>query len=77
MSRSLAKLFFLVLVAAGSIHAQTPTGTIAGVVTDPTGAPVAGARVNIINHDSGLTAASTPPRKAITARRRCLRAFTG
>src|SRR5436853_493464 len=36
MSRSLAKLFFLVLVAAGSIHAQTPTGTIAGVVTDPT-----------------------------------------
>ncbi len=51
----LTKLFFLVLVAVGSARAQTPTGTIAGVVTDPGGAPIAGARIKIINHDSGLT----------------------
>src|SRR5262249_46293051 len=38
----------------GAVHAQTPTGTIAGVVTDPTGAPVAGASVSITNRESGL-----------------------
>ncbi|MCA1634169.1 MAG: carboxypeptidase regulatory-like domain-containing protein [Acidobacteria bacterium] len=54
MSRNLAKLFFLVLVGVGSARAQTPTGAIAGIVSDPAGAPVAGAHVNIINHDSGL-----------------------
>src|SRR2546426_8087991 len=35
-------------------YAQTPTGVISGVVTDPAGARVAGARVTIINRDSGL-----------------------
>src|SRR5437773_3728506 len=35
-------------------YAQTPTGVISGVVTDPAGARVAGARVIIINRDSGL-----------------------
>lgn len=36
-------------------RAQTPTGAFAGVVMDPSGARVSGARVSIINRDSGLT----------------------
>ena len=55
MGTSLAKLFFLVSVAVGSSHAQTPTGTVSGVVTDPASAPVAAARVHLTNLDSGLT----------------------
>ena len=35
-------------------RAQTPTGVISGVVTDPASARVGGARVTIINRDSGL-----------------------
>ena len=54
MSKILAKLFVVLLVAAGSARAQTPTGIISGVVSDPAGARVAGARVTIINRDSGL-----------------------
>ncbi|PYS67119.1 MAG: hypothetical protein DMF73_20070, partial [Acidobacteria bacterium] len=41
--------------AVGLVHAQSPTGTIAGVVTDRNGARVAGARVIITNRDNGLT----------------------
>lgn len=59
MNRSLTILFFLVLVAGSSSNAQTPTGTIAGIVSDPAGAPVAFARIKIINHDSGLTRSLT------------------
>lgn len=44
----------LICVFQCPAHAQTPTGNIVGVVTDPAGAHVAGARVNIINRDSGL-----------------------
>ena len=35
--------------------AQTPTGAIAGVVTDSAGAPVAGALVAVTNLDTGLS----------------------
>jgi hypothetical protein len=35
----------LAMLAAGSVRAQTPTGTLAGIVTDATGATVVGARV--------------------------------
>ncbi len=55
VSKILTKLFLVLLVATGTARAQTPTGTITGVVTDPTGAPVAGAHVRIINRDSGLS----------------------
>src|SRR5262249_22346951 len=37
-----------------SAYAQTPTGAISGILTDPVGAPVAGARVSITNHDTGF-----------------------
>src|SRR5687767_4099252 len=59
MSLKLAKLFLVMLLAAGSARAQTPTGTIAGVVADPAGAPVAAARVRLTNRDSGLTRSLT------------------
>src|SRR5215471_17005169 len=54
MSRIHAMVLLLVLLAAGSAHAQSPTGSITGVVTDPAGAVVAGARVTVANHASGL-----------------------
>jgi hypothetical protein len=54
MSKTCAQLLLLVLLAVGSARAQTPTGTIAGVVTDPAGAPIAAARVRLINLDSML-----------------------
>src|SRR5439155_22193715 len=46
--------FGLSCASYSAASAQTPTGVISGVVTDPAGARVAGARVSIINHDSGL-----------------------
>jgi hypothetical protein len=55
VSKILAKLFLVLLVATGTARAQTPTGNIIGMVTDQTGAPVAGAHINIINRDSGLS----------------------
>ena len=51
----LAKLFLIVLMAVGSAYAQAPTGTIAGVVTDSAGKPIAAARVRLTNRGSGLT----------------------
>ncbi len=55
MRRIGAKLFLVALLTTGPAYAQAPTGTIAGVVTDSAGAPVAGARVSVTNRDSGLT----------------------
>ena len=54
MSRAHAIIFLLTFVILGSARAQTPTGVISGVVTDPAGARVGGARVTIVNRDSGL-----------------------
>jgi carboxypeptidase family protein len=60
-------------MAVGSARAQSPTGTISGIVTDPTGAALAGAQVSIVNRATGLsrtltssseghyTAAALPP----------------
>jgi hypothetical protein len=59
MSKILVKLLLVAFIAVGSTRAQTPTGTIAGLVTDPAGAAVAGAHVNIANRDSGLTRSLT------------------
>jgi hypothetical protein len=73
MRRIRTLVLWLALVAVNSAHAQSPTGTIAGVVTDPAGAAVAGARIRLTNRASGLnrtittsdednySAASLPP----------------
>src|SRR5579875_1730703 len=39
--------------ATGRAQATTATGSIQGVVTDPSGAVVAGARITILNKDTG------------------------
>src|SRR5438270_1643882 len=46
--------FWFLCAFSSLTYAQTPTGTIAGVLTDPAGAHVGGARVIIIKRDSGL-----------------------
>jgi hypothetical protein len=47
--RGIYKFLFLFLLAAHSSAAQSPTGTISGIVTDPTGSSVAGAEVLVAN----------------------------
>ncbi len=63
----------LILFLPYTAHAQTPTGNIVGIVTDPAGERVAEAHIHIVNRDSGLsrklvtstegvyTAAALPP----------------
>lgn len=41
--------FLLLFLTAHSSVAQSPTGTISGMVTDPTGASIAGAEVIVVN----------------------------
>jgi hypothetical protein len=49
-----AAFLFFALVVAGPIHAQAPTGTMAGIVFDSAGTRVAGARVRLTRRDTGL-----------------------
>ena len=44
--KKFGSLSFLVL---GSLEGQVPTGTIAGIVRDPSGAPVSGARLKVVS----------------------------
>jgi hypothetical protein len=44
----------LLFALIGSAGAQVPTGTIAGVIRDPSGAPVATARVKVVNLATNL-----------------------
>src|SRR5262245_35963006 len=45
-------IVFLTLIGLAS--AQAPTGTIAGVVRDPSGAAVGGARIEVVSLATGL-----------------------
>jgi len=45
----------LSLAAVGALLAQAPTGTIAGTVTDESGAVVPNAKISIVNKDTGST----------------------
>lgn len=54
MKKMRAILFLLAWTATGSVEAQTPTGAIAGIVTDPAGEAVSGASIRITNRDRGL-----------------------
>jgi Carboxypeptidase regulatory-like domain len=49
----------LVLSAFATTRAQSPNGTIAGIVTDQTGAALVGARVSIVNRGTGQTRSVT------------------
>ncbi|MEK6284836.1 MAG: carboxypeptidase regulatory-like domain-containing protein [Acidobacteriota bacterium] len=55
MSKIQSMLLLVALGTVGVAHAQAPTGTITGVVTDATGAVVAGARITITNRATGLS----------------------
>src|SRR5262245_45887480 len=47
--------FWLWCASISVVLAQAPTGNIAGVVTDPSGAPFDGAQVTVINRETRLT----------------------
>ncbi len=49
----------VILVFAGSLTAQTRTGSVSGTVIDPSRAPVAGATVRIINDATHETHTTT------------------
>ncbi len=51
---TLIALSLVEFIALGTVHAQAPTGAIAGVVTDATGAAIPRARVVITNKETGL-----------------------
>lgn len=47
--RALFHVLFMSCLSIHSARAQSPTGTISGMVTDPTGAPIAGAEILVVN----------------------------
>ena len=52
--RDVSSLGFLLLLISTSLVAQTFRGTILGTVTDPQGAVVSGATINVRNINTGL-----------------------
>ena len=54
MKKIVIAVLSLELIALRVIHAQAPTGAIAGVVTDPAGAVIPNARVVVTNKETGL-----------------------
>ncbi|HXR76761.1 MAG TPA: carboxypeptidase-like regulatory domain-containing protein, partial [Bryobacteraceae bacterium] len=59
MTRPLARVSFGLFLLAGSMLAQSTLGTILGTVTDPSGAIVVGATVQITNVDEGSSYTAT------------------
>src|ERR1700732_3256797 len=55
MFRYLPVLVISVLLGTCLVSAQVTTGTISGIVQDPSGAAIAGAEVTIRNVDTGTT----------------------
>src|SRR5882672_11221079 len=47
-------LWLILLVAEAALLAQSPTGTITGSVTDPSGAVIPEVQISIVNVDTGL-----------------------
>jgi hypothetical protein len=68
MNKLRAILFRLTFVAAISAHGQAPTGTIAGVVRDPSGAAVTKAQVKLTSLATGLTRAVSTSDSGSTTR---------
>jgi hypothetical protein len=59
MSAMLARVVVLVALGASAARGQTPTGTIAGVVSDSSGAAVPGAKLSITNAATGQSRIAT------------------
>ena len=53
------KILTLLSIVALSVTAQTERGSITGLVTDPTGAAVAGAELTLVNRDTNATVKAT------------------
>lgn len=53
------KIAILFLAAIGRVAAQVPTGTIAGVIVDSSGAPVLGARLKVVSLATNAARAET------------------
>src|SRR5437867_8041462 len=53
------KISFILVLAVGSAFGQTSRGTVSGLVTDPTGAMVAGANVDLRNELTGVSRMTT------------------
>src|ERR1044071_7465652 len=50
----IGRVALLCVTCVGVSGAQTPTGSIAGIVCDPSGGGVAGAKVGIVNGSTGM-----------------------
>jgi len=55
------------LCAATAALAQAGRGSISGLVSDPTGAIVPGAKITLLNHATGLRCIPLQPQRASTA----------
>lgn len=55
----ICRVILLTLLFAGSLHAQTFRGTILGTVTDPSGAPIPGAKVSVHSAANGIDRQAT------------------
>ena len=53
------RVFFVILMFVSVGAAADPTGTISGVVTDPSGAVIPGAAVTVKHTSTGLTRSAT------------------
>jgi Carboxypeptidase regulatory-like domain/TonB dependent receptor len=51
-------VFVVVVLLSGLLRAQSPLGTVTGVATDATGAPVPSATVTLVNQETGVTTES-------------------
>jgi hypothetical protein len=57
--KKIGPLFLLLMLLVRPVLGQSPTGTIAGVITDHAGTPILGVRVRITNRESGLSRSLT------------------
>ena len=53
MKKTLVVILTLELITFATLHAQAPSGVIAGRIIDPTGAAISGARVVVMNKQTG------------------------
>jgi len=58
----IGRLALLCLTCVGVSGAQTPTGSIAGIVCDPSGDGVPGAKVEVVKGSTGLDRRTGPAR---------------